>query len=102
MPAFAGGASRSGLIPGAVGRGPHVGVGLASSRAFQRRATSAVGPAWVAELSNALAIPSLRAYGIAKSDFEPMAQKAGAASSMRGNLVALEHDELLAILERAW
>ncbi len=57
------------------------------------------GIAWVRDLANRLGIPPLRAYGIALSDFESLAQKAAASSSMKGNPIALTPDDLAGILQ---
>jgi alcohol dehydrogenase class IV len=60
------------------------------------------GIAWVRELAAALTIPGLRSYGVTPSDFATLADKANLASSMQGNPIALEREELLAILEAAF
>ncbi len=55
----------------------------------------------VGELVRALNIPPLRTYGIRREQFAAIIEKAAQASSMKGNPVVLNHDELLEILERA-
>jgi len=59
------------------------------------------GIRWLEELCRSLKIPGLDAYGIEKKDHETLAVKAQLASSMKGNPIKLEHEELLEILERA-
>jgi alcohol dehydrogenase class IV len=56
---------------------------------------------WLEELCKSLKIPGLAAYGVEKKDYETLAVKAQLASSMKGNPIQLEHEELLDILERA-
>jgi alcohol dehydrogenase class IV len=59
------------------------------------------GILWVSELCEELEIPKLRGYGITPEDFEAIADKAAASSSMQGNPIELERGELLEVLERA-
>jgi alcohol dehydrogenase class IV len=68
----------------------------------RRDARAEDGVVWVAELCAELEIPKLRGYGITPRDFEAIAEKAAAASSMQGNPIVLERGELLEILERAF
>jgi alcohol dehydrogenase class IV len=60
------------------------------------------GVLWVSELCEKLGIPRLRSYGITPDDFDSIADKAAAASSMQGNPIVLQRDELLGTLERAY
>ncbi len=53
---------------------------------------------WVADLTAALAIPGLRALGVRPDDVSVLVDKAKAASSMRGNPIALTDEELTAIV----
>lgn len=53
------------------------------------------------DLSQRLAIPPLRHYGIQETNHPDLAQKAAASSSMRGNPVELDQEELLGILRGA-
>jgi alcohol dehydrogenase class IV len=53
------------------------------------------------DLSQRLAIPPLRHYGIQETDHLDLARKAAASSSMRGNPVELDQEELLGILRGA-
>ena len=53
------------------------------------------------ELAASLGISGLGSYGLHKGDFSVIVQKAAAASSMKGNPLALLPDELLAILDAA-
>jgi alcohol dehydrogenase class IV len=50
------------------------------------------------DLSQRLAIPPLRHYGIQETHHPDLARKAAASSSMRGNPVELDQEELLGIL----
>jgi alcohol dehydrogenase class IV len=52
-------------------------------------------------LARRLSIPGLGVYGIDASDLDSLATQAAAASSMKGNPVELQHEELVAILEAA-
>jgi alcohol dehydrogenase class IV len=56
---------------------------------------------WLAQLREDLGIPGLRAYGIARTDAEPLLAAAARASSMRANPIVLEPDELHAVFESA-
>jgi alcohol dehydrogenase class IV len=59
------------------------------------------GIEWLKELSAALKISPLAAYGVKKSDFPVIAAEAKKANSMKGNPVELADDELAEILENA-
>ncbi len=54
------------------------------------------------QLSEALAIASLRTYGIRREDFDSIIERASASSSMKGNPVVLTNGEMQEILERAF
>lgn len=56
---------------------------------------------WLRNISTRLAIPPLRACGIAESDFGDIVTRAQQASSMKANPVVLIPDELVAILMEA-
>lgn len=56
---------------------------------------------WVAELTRALAIPTLGALGVPTGEIPLLVEKAKAASSMRGNPIVLTDDELTAIAHAA-
>jgi alcohol dehydrogenase class IV len=58
------------------------------------QASAEDGSRFVADLSRALEIPPLRAYGIGEDDIPALAAKAALASSMKGNPIALTPDEL--------
>jgi alcohol dehydrogenase class IV len=60
------------------------------------------GAAFIRDLCEAFALPSLAAYGLAESDFPDVAAKADRASSMKGNPVRLTLEELAGILRRAF
>ncbi len=64
-------------------------------------ATAADGLAFLNELVERLAVPRLSSYGLTKDRFDELAHKASKASSMAGNPLVLEHDELLEILARS-
>jgi alcohol dehydrogenase class IV len=59
------------------------------------------GIGFVRELGAELAVPGLAAYGMTASDVASVADKAAAASSMKGNPVPLTRAELCEILEQA-
>jgi len=59
------------------------------------------GIEWARELVETLAIPRLSAHGLSSADFPSLIARSRAASSMKGNPVELDHDQLQAILERA-
>jgi alcohol dehydrogenase class IV len=63
------------------------------------RADDAV--AWLGDTVAALGVPPLGALGLSPAQHDEVAGKAARSSSMRGNPVALGHDELLAVLRRA-
>ena len=64
-------------------------------------ATAEDGIAWVTRLVQDLQIPGLRAYGITSEHIPDLVEKAGKASSMKANPIALTAAELAGILERA-
>ena len=57
---------------------------------------------WLQALTRRLAIPGLRACGLAEADFDAVAGLAAQASSMKGNPVVLTPAELAGILHAAW
>ena len=56
---------------------------------------------WIEESSAIFAIPGLSAYGIEEKDFDIIVEKSANSSSMKGNPLPLEHEELKAILVEA-
>jgi len=64
-------------------------------------ATADDGAAWLARLVADLRIPGLAAHGVTPADLPTIAAKAAQASSMKGNPINLEPDELSAILAAA-
>jgi alcohol dehydrogenase class IV len=74
---------------------------IASIATGKPDATNAAGVAWVRALSAALRVPGLSHWGVTPADALPLAQKARAASSMRGNPIELTEDELIEIVNRA-
>ena len=63
------------------------------------RARDAV--AWIQQLCETFGLPGLRAYGLTEDNMPAAVAKATKASSMKGNPIALQDDELAAILEQA-
>lgn len=59
------------------------------------------GVEWVRELSRALAVPALAAYGVAAGDIPALVEKALAASSTKANPIALTREEMAEILARS-
>jgi alcohol dehydrogenase class IV len=59
------------------------------------------GIAWIRNLCQQLKIKPLATYGIEECDFTDIAVKAGKASSMKGNPIELNKEELLTILQMA-
>jgi len=57
--------------------------------------------AFFQHLADRLGIPRLRHYGLHETHFPDLAQKAAASSSMRGNPVELDQEELVGILREA-
>jgi len=59
------------------------------------------GNAWVQKLCSQLEIPPLSVHGIKASDFPNLVANAQLSSSMKGNPIALNEEELTEILRRA-
>jgi alcohol dehydrogenase class IV len=59
------------------------------------------GVEWARGLVQEQGIPPLSAYGVTNDDLPSLVEKAAAASSMKGNPVALTSDEMRALLEQA-
>jgi alcohol dehydrogenase class IV len=55
----------------------------------------------LAELVRSMQIPPLRIYGVKSEDFPEIVAKSANSSSMKGNPIVLNDDELTEILERA-
>ena len=64
-------------------------------------ATAAEGVAWVQDLCAALDVPPLGAYGLTADQFPDVVEKSARASSMQGNPIPLNPEELTAILRQA-
>ena len=64
-------------------------------------AKAADGIAWVRDLCRQLKVAPLAGHGIEAQDLPTIVEKAGKASSMKGNPIELTADELLEILQRA-
>lgn len=65
-------------------------------------ATVEDGLDWIDQLTHELEIRPLRQLGVAPNQFGAIAERAARASSMQGNPVALQVEDITAILERAW
>jgi alcohol dehydrogenase class IV len=61
-------------------------------------ATAPDGVAWIADLCRELEIPPLRTYGIAVTDLALVSEKAAQSSSMKGNPIVLNAEELREIV----
>jgi alcohol dehydrogenase class IV len=59
------------------------------------------GIEWLFRLCSDLSIPNLSSFGLTDKDFQNIAEKAQKSSSMKGNPVNLEMEELLEILQAA-
>lgn len=59
------------------------------------------GAAWAEALCRRIGVRPLRAFGVTEADFTTAAEKAAAASSMKGNPIELTMDERLEILRLA-
>jgi alcohol dehydrogenase class IV len=59
------------------------------------------GISWIAGLCRSLGVPGLSSYGMTQADVPALVGKAKAASSMRGNPIALTDAELTEIAERS-
>ena len=59
------------------------------------------GIEWIKNLISELQIPGLSSFGITKTDFPELVQKAKRASSMKGNPVELNDNQLIKILEKS-
>ncbi len=75
---------------------------LAQALTGRSDATPEHGVAWIEQLVRGLATPALRDLGVPRDAFADLAEKSMAASSMKGNPVALTAGELIALLEAAW
>jgi len=65
-------------------------------------ATFQNGIDWLLNLTKYVKIPSLAAYELRRDDFRILVENASKSSSMQGNPIQLEEDELFKILERAF
>ena len=74
---------------------------VAQALTGQAHATAADGIAFVQALADELAVPGLGSYGMTGEHIPDLVGKAAAASSMKGNPLALTTAELTEILERA-
>ncbi len=64
-------------------------------------ATTEQGVSWLEALCGALEIPGLAAYGLEEAQFAEIIEKAQASSSMKGNPINLNDEELAEILTQA-
>jgi len=65
-------------------------------------ATAEAGIEWVCKLVADLRLPGLSHYGLKREHIAGLVLKAAQASSMKANPIALTHEELAGILERAF
>lgn len=65
-------------------------------------ATIENGVEWFAQLNQKLCIPRLSEFGIQKIDFPSIVEKASQSSSMKGNPIRLDEEEMTRILELAF
>ena len=65
------------------------------------QATAEEGARWVEQLVNRLEIPRLGTYGVGGGDIGGLIEKAERSNSMKGNPIALTHDELREAVARA-
>ncbi|MFN2229561.1 MAG: iron-containing alcohol dehydrogenase, partial [Anaerolineae bacterium] len=65
------------------------------------RATAHDGVSWIQALCAALDVPPLSAYGVTAEDFTLIIEKAAKSSSMKGNPIELNTEEMEEILKRA-
>jgi alcohol dehydrogenase class IV len=65
------------------------------------KARAADGIQWAKDMVNYLKIPRLSLFGLSVSDFPVLVEKAKKASSMKGNPVVLNDDQLTEILEKS-
>jgi alcohol dehydrogenase class IV len=56
---------------------------------------------WLTRLVSDLGISGLSSYGLKASDIDSLVEKAKNSSSMKGNPIVLEHDELVRIVQQA-
>jgi alcohol dehydrogenase class IV len=63
--------------------------------------TAADAVEWIAQLCQTMSLPGLKSFGFEEKDFAEVVAKARKASSMKGNPVELQDEELLEILRSA-
>ncbi len=66
-----------------------------------KKAVASDGIVWVENLIKKLKIPALSAYGISENYFPELVEKAKKSSSMKGNPVLLNNEQLMWILEKS-
>jgi alcohol dehydrogenase class IV len=66
-----------------------------------REANQEDGAQWVENLVRRLSVPRIAAWGVRDSDVRELVEKAGRASSMKANPIALTASELTAVLVRS-
>jgi alcohol dehydrogenase class IV len=67
----------------------------------ENTARASDGVSWVQDLCQALDVPPLSDFGLTEGDFPTVVEKAGKASSMKGNPIVLTDEELTQILREA-
>jgi alcohol dehydrogenase class IV len=68
----------------------------------RKSAVAEDGTIWAKELVRKLRIPPLSAFGLSQGDFPELVKKAQVSSSIKGNPVELNQDQLLSILEKSF
>ncbi len=74
---------------------------LAQILTGSRLAQAEDGIVWVKNMVTGLKIPALSAFDISEPDFPALVEKAKASSSMKGNPVLLNNEQLFRILEKS-
>ena len=64
-------------------------------------ATAAAGVDWIQQTCGEFAVPSLSEYGVTQDDLPDLVDKAKRTSSMQGNPIELEGEELLTLAQQA-
>lgn len=65
------------------------------------RASAGDGVDWIERLCAELSVPTLASFGVGRADVEDLVERAQRASSMQGNPIVLEHDELCQLVRQA-
>jgi alcohol dehydrogenase class IV len=74
---------------------------VASWLSAEQGACARDGVEWIERLCSELTVPTLAHYGVSETDVEDLVERAGRSSSMQGNPIVLEHDELCQLVRQA-